>query len=125
MEEEVNDVFGGLVEEMLSKITVPDFNREYVAAEIATGIAQKILANPLFQAQRRHLMQQGHTDQTRQRYVALTKRWARDIAMDVARPVLKKAGGQVKQAAAQRQERQASQEAASRTEPKGATATPL
>lgn len=125
LEEEVNDAFGGMVEEVLSKITVPDFNRDYVAAEIATGIAQKVLSNPLFQAQRRHLLQQGYSDQTRQHYVALTRRYAREVLMDVARPLLTKAGGQIQKAAQARQERQASQEAQSRTEPKGGTAPPI
>src|SRR5205823_277932 len=61
----------------------------------------------------------------RQKYVALTARYLHDSLMTVARPILQRAGSKAKADAASSAAKTASQEAASRNEPKGAAATPI
>jgi len=113
-----------LMDRLLEKMDVPDFNRETAKARIAEALAERLLANQHYVRAARSLKGQGISDDVLKQRVALAMRNVQEILADVARPIINEAKGSFKKSQDAKSAKLASQIDASKSEPKGGTAVP-
>lgn len=113
-----------LIDRILDKMAVPDFNRDTAKARIVEDLGDRLLANQHYVSAAKALKGKGISDDVLKQRVALAMRNVQEILADVARPIITEAKGSFKKSQDAKSAKLASQIEASRSEPKGGTAAP-
>jgi hypothetical protein len=118
------DVLSKRIDKVLSKVEIPDFNREHATRDIRAEVMKRVTENKDFVAQRDFLSSQPQTQDIKRQRMELFADTVQLYLVPVANEILAKAGASKKQQIAAQQERTAAQQAASKSEPRGGGAQP-
>jgi hypothetical protein len=122
--DQVNSLLDKRIDKILSKVEIPDFNREHATRDIRSEVMKRVTSNKDFVAQRDFLSSQPQTQDVKRQRMELFADTVQLYLVPVANDILARAGASKKQQIAAAREKSTALQEASRNEPRGGGAQP-
>ena len=120
----ISSEVNSLIDSLLAKFAIPDFNKESAKEKIRNALYQRINEDGTFKMQAGQNARKQYSAKVHTERVGLAKRTAKSYLWQVADPIIKQAGGELIAANQAKHQKIATQVDASKKEPKAGLSTP-